>query len=160
MLSALRRSLRAKIVVVVLLTTFAALAVSAVALLIYETRSYGSFLVNDAATQAELLADITAPALVFDDAMAAQGSLELLSKRREIAAAAVYAPDGTRFAAYARAADYMFPPLGAPGTTIDGTALTVFHPIVQNDEVIGTVYLRSSYEIGGRLRDYFLILFA
>ena len=158
MLSAVRRSLRAKIVIVVLLTTFAALAVSAAALLVYETRNYGSFLVNDAATQAELLADIAAPALNFDDPKTAEASLDLLRRRREIVAAAIYAPDGKPFATYSREANYEFPPLGARGARIDGTALTVFHPITQNETVIGTVYLRSSYELAGRLRDYFLIL--
>jgi signal transduction histidine kinase len=160
MLSAFRRSLRAKIVVVVLLTTFAALAVSAVALLVYETRNYGAFLVADAATQAELLADITAPALNFDDPEAARANLELLGRRREITAAAVYSPDGKLFASYSRNPDWQFPPPGAGGTTIEGTALTLFRPIVQNDERIGTLYLRSSYEIAGRVRDYLLILLA
>ena len=158
MLSAIRRSLRAKIFIVVLLTAFAALAVAAAALLFYETRNYGSFLVNDAATQADLLADVVAPAVVFDDPEAARSNLELLSRRREIAAAAVYSADGTLFATYSREPDWKFPPLGRAGTTIEGTALTVFRPIVQNDEVVGSVYLRSSYEIASRVRDYLLIL--
>ncbi len=158
MLSAVRRPLRAKIVIVVLLTTFAALAVSAVALLIYETRNYGAFVVEDAATQADLIADITAPALEFDDSAAAASSLALLGRRPEIDAAAVYSADGQLFATFARAPDTRFPPLGKPGTTIDGRTLTVFHPIVRNDAMLGTLYLHSGYEIGDRLLDYFLIL--
>jgi signal transduction histidine kinase/ActR/RegA family two-component response regulator len=158
MLSAIRKSLRAKIVIVVLLTTFAALAVSAVALLIYETRSYGAFLVADATTQAELLADITAPALEFDDAAAATANLELLRRRAGLDAAAVYTADGKLFAKFERSPDAQFPPLGPRGTTIEGRTLTVFHPIVRNDQMLGTVYLRSSYEIAGRLRDHLLIL--
>jgi signal transduction histidine kinase len=158
MMRTVRRSLRAKIVMVVLLTTFAALAVSAVALLIYEVRNYGAFLVEDATTQAELLADITAPALAFDDPAAAETNLALLSRRREIDAAAVYAPDGSLFATYTRTPDTKVPPLGPAGSTIEGTALTVFHPVVQNDQVLGTVYLRSSYDLGDRVLDYLLIL--
>jgi signal transduction histidine kinase/ActR/RegA family two-component response regulator len=158
MLSAIRRSLRAKVVIVVLLTTFAALAVSASVLLVYEIRNYAAFLIQDAATQADLLADITAPALAFDDPEAARANLELLSRRQEISAAAVYSADGEMFARYARNPDTKFPPLGPPGTTIDGRTLTVFHPVVQNNEVLGTVYLRSSYVIGDRGRDYVFIL--
>jgi signal transduction histidine kinase/ActR/RegA family two-component response regulator len=158
MLSAIRRSLRAKVVIVVLLTTFAALAVSASVLLVYEIRNYAAFLIQDAATQADLLADITAPALAFDDPEAARANLELLSRRQEISAAAVYSADGEMFARYARNPDTTFPPLGPPGTTIDGRTLTVFHPVVQNNEVLGTVYLRSSYVIGDRGRDYVFIL--
>lgn len=158
MLSAIRRSLRSKIVSVVLSTTLVALAVSAAALLVYETRSYGSFLVSDALTQAEILADITAPALVFDDPAAAAANLKPLGRRREIEAAAVYTKDGDTFATFAASPEFSFPPLGPPGTSVEGTALSVFQPITQNGEVIGTVFLRSSYGIGGRIRDYFLIL--
>jgi signal transduction histidine kinase/CheY-like chemotaxis protein len=158
MLSAVRRSLRAKIVIVVLLTTFAALAVSAVALLIYETRTYGAFLVADATTQAEVLADITAPALEFDDPAAATANLELLRRRAGLDAAAIYTADGRLFAQFERSPGTQFPPLGHSGTTIEGRTLTVFHPIVRNEQTLGTVYLRSSYEIGNRLRDYLLIL--
>jgi signal transduction histidine kinase/ActR/RegA family two-component response regulator len=159
MLNAIRRSLRAKIVLVVLLTTFAALLVSAVALLIYEVRNYAEFLVADAASQANLLADITAPALAFDDPEAAAANLELVGRRPDIRAAAVYTATGELFAHYSQSRDAIFPPLGAPGTTIDGRTLTVFEPVIQNDEVLGTVYLRSSYEIGNRVEDYLLILF-
>jgi signal transduction histidine kinase/ActR/RegA family two-component response regulator len=158
MLSTIRRSLRAKIVSVVLWTTLVALAVSATALLLYETRNYGAFLVSDAMTQAEILADITAPALVFDDPAAAAANLKPLARRREIEAAAVYAKNGDTFATFSRTPEYVFPPLGPPGTTVEGTALSVFQPVTQNGEVIGTVFLRSSYGIANRLRDYFLIL--
>ena len=158
MLNGVRRSLRAKVVIVVLLTTFAALAVSAGALLVYEIRNYSAFLLEDAETQAELLADITAPALQFDDRAIAHANLELLSRRQEINAAAVYSASGELFASYARTPDAVFPPLGPTGTTIDGRTLTVFEPVVMNDEVWGTVYLRSSYVIGDRVRGYVLIL--
>ena len=98
MLSAVRRSLRAKIVIVVLLTTFVALAVSTATLLVYEAHNYSAFLLNDAATQADLLADITAPALAFDDPAAAEANLQLLSRRQEVSAAAVYSASGELFA--------------------------------------------------------------
>jgi two-component system, sensor histidine kinase len=153
-----RRSLRAKVVIVVLLTTFAALAVSAGALLVYEIRNYSAFLLEDAQTQADLLADITIPALQFDDPAVARTNLELMMQRQEIDAAAVYSANGELFASYARTPDAQFPPLGPPGTTIDGRTLTVFHPVVLNDEVWGTVYLRSSYVIGDRARGYVFIL--
>jgi signal transduction histidine kinase/CheY-like chemotaxis protein len=158
MLSTVRRSLRSKIVWVVLSTTLVALAVSGAALLLYETRSYGEFLVSDALTQAEILADITAPALVFDDPAAATANLKPLARRREIEAAAVYSKNGEPFATFSRSPEYRFPPLGAAGTTVEGTTLSVFQPVTQNGEVIGTVFLRSSYGIGNRIRDYFLIL--
>jgi signal transduction histidine kinase len=158
MLSAVHRSLRAKIVIVVLLTTLGALGVSALALLLYEVRNYGAFLVDDAATQAELMADITAPALRFGDPTSARTNLELLSLRQDINAAAVYTANGEIFASYSRSQDSDFPALGQPGTTIEGRTLTTFQPVVDDGKLLGTVYLRSSYEIGTRIRDYLLIL--
>jgi signal transduction histidine kinase/ActR/RegA family two-component response regulator len=158
MLSAVRRSLRAKIVSVVLLTTFAALGVAAAALIVYEARTYSAFLVADADTQAQILADITAPALAFDDPAGAQMNLELLSTRQEVQAAAIYTADGGIFAQYARASDTTIPAIGATGSTISGTTLTVFRPIVQNDTLLGTVYVQSSYELANRIWDYVFIL--
>jgi signal transduction histidine kinase/ActR/RegA family two-component response regulator len=158
MLNSIRRRLRAKIVIVVLMTTLVALATSAAALLLYERQAYGSLLVNDASTQAQLLADVTAPALVFEDRAAAQETLDLISSRRAIVAAAVYTTSGEIFAKFSRAPDFAFPKFSSSGTTVSGTALSLFHPIVRNGEQIGTIYLRSDYETGARLRDYFLIL--
>jgi signal transduction histidine kinase/ActR/RegA family two-component response regulator len=75
-----------------------------------------------------------------------------------VSAAAVYSASGELFARYARSPETTFPPLGPPGTTVDGRSLTVFEPVIQNGEVLGTVYLRSSYSIGARIFDYVLIL--
>lgn len=158
MLKTIRRSLRMKVVSIVLLTTLAALLVSTFALLTYEVENYGEFLVSDAITQADILAGITAPTLEFDDPDAAKKALELLSNRPAIRAAAIYAPDGQLFATFSRSQAERFPPLGAPGARIDSGTLTLFHPVIKNDAVLGTVYLLSSYDVGARLQDYVVIL--
>ena len=61
MLKSIRRSLRTKVVVIVLMTTLAALLVSTATLLTYEIDTYRGFLINDATTQADILARISAP---------------------------------------------------------------------------------------------------
>jgi two-component system, sensor histidine kinase len=157
-LSAIRRSLRMKVVSIVLLTTLAALLVSTFVLLTYEVENYGEFLVSDSITQADILAGISAPALQFDDPATAKTNLELLSNRPGIRAAAIYTPDGELFATYSREPGEHFPPLGPTGARIDSGTLTLFHPVVQNDAVLGTVYLQSSYDVGARLEDYLVIL--
>jgi signal transduction histidine kinase/ActR/RegA family two-component response regulator len=158
MLSRIRRSLRGKIVIVVLLTTFTALTLSALVLLWFEVTKHHEFLVDDATTQASILADISAPALAFDDDEAAHTYLELLSSRAGIRSAAVYRPDGELFATFAREEGAQFPPLDAAGMTIDGGILTVFRPVVQNEQVLGSVYLQASYDLQDRLLAYVLIL--
>ncbi len=158
MLKSIRRSLRTKVVAIVLMTTVAALLVSTAVLLTYEIDTYRGFLINDATTQADILARISAPALAFDDPETARNNLELLSNRPGIRAAAIYLPDGKLFATYSRDAAVKFPALKLPGARVEGTTLTLFLNVEQNDEVLGTVYLESSYDLVDRLEDYLVIL--
>jgi signal transduction histidine kinase len=156
--SAVRRSLRTKVVIVVLVTTFIALSVATALMLTNEVDYYRNFLLADATTQADLLARMSAPALQFDDPKAAATNLELLSNRPSIRAAALYTPDGTLFATFSRPDSPAFPPLGQAGVRISGRTLTMFQPIIQNDELLGTVYVESKYDLADRVLDYVLIL--
>ena len=61
------RSLRSKMIAVVLLTTLAALAVALGAMVANDVRRSQQAWTADLMTQAELLAQATAPALSFDD---------------------------------------------------------------------------------------------
>ena len=160
MLSTIRRSLHTKVVMIVLATTFVALVVSTLTLLSYEASNYGQFLVTDATTQAGILSRVSAPTLAFDDPETAKTNLELLSNRPGIRAAAIYGPDGSLFASYSRTPNLAFPPLGEPGVQIEGTTLTLFRPIVQNGDVLGTVYLQATYDRASRVHDYLVILVA
>jgi len=157
-LSAVRRSLRTKVVIVVLVTTFIALSLATALMLTNEVDYYRNFLLADATTQADLLARVSAPALQFDDPKAAATNLELLNNRPSIRAAAIYTPDGTIFATFSRPDSPAFPPLGPPGVKISGGTLTMFQPIVQNEERLGTVYLESVYDLRDRVGAYVLIL--
>ena len=155
---AVRRSLRTKVVVVVLVTTFIALSVATALMLTNEIDYYRSFLLDDATTQADLLARVSAPALQFDDPKAATTNLSLLNNRPSIRAAAIYTPDGTLFATYSRSDSPGFPPVGQAGVRVSGGTLTMFLPVVQNDERLGTVYLESTYDLADRVRSYLFIL--
>ncbi len=160
MLRLIRRSLRFKVLAVVMLTTLVALLVSAAALVTYEARNYREFLVNDATTQADILARTSTPALQFDDPVSAAETLALLASRRGIVAAALYTLDGTLFAHYARQGIPPPPPrLAAPlGSQFVDGSLELVHPVVASDQRIGTVYLRSKDDLALRLKDYSLIV--
>ena len=146
--------------VITIVTTFAALLVSVVALLSYEAREYRDFLVNDLATQADILAVNTAPALAFKDTEAADANLALLANRSGIVAAAIYTVDGSLFASYQRAGrEVRFPTsVRSQGPQVEGNDLTFFHSVVSHGELLGTVFLQAKYELAGRIRDYLLIL--
>ncbi|MEO8463724.1 MAG: ATP-binding protein [Gammaproteobacteria bacterium] len=150
--------MRTKVVIIVLATSFVALSVATALMLVYEISYYRNFLLADATTQADLLARMNIPALQFDDPQAAATNLDLLNSRPSIRTAAIYSPNGSLFATFPRVDTATFPPLGPPGVQIQGRTLRMFQPIVKNDELLGAVYLESSYDLADRIRDYVLLL--
>lgn len=159
---AIRQSVGRKVMVVVLATTFAALLLTVIALLVYDARTYRESWVNDLATQADILARASAPALAFHDEKAAQENLSLLRVRPNILVGAIYTPGGELFASYVQvgAGDVVPLPLKPlrSGYAIAGNRLMLYQSIVENTEVLGTVYLVGRYELMDRLADYLKIL--
>ena len=155
------QSIRSKVMLVVLATTVAALFVVAIALLLYESRTYERSTADALMTQAEILARASAPALVFDDPVTARENLALLKVQPRISAAAIVTPGGQLFASYG-AVDVFgsgFAPVPqADGYAIEGREIIVFRRIVEYPDVLGTVYVRASYDLDARLRDYLGIL--
>jgi len=155
------RSIHRKLLLVVATTTVAALTVAGIAMEFYDLRTYQQSSVNDLITQADILGRASAPALSFDDPRAAQENLALLKARPSITAAAIYTAKGGLFASYLEdgGADPKFPSLPeADGSRIEGKELVVFKRIVENDEILGTVYLRARYQLFERFKDYLGIL--
>jgi signal transduction histidine kinase len=149
------RSFEQKLGMVVLGTTLAALLVAMSAMVAYDLRLYHRGWVADLGTQAELLARNSAAALAFDDERAARENLALLRYRPEISAAAIYDARGRLFARFALDEAAAFPELPEPdGVRVAGDRVTAFKRIVNNREILGTVYLRGRYEIYDRLLGY------
>lgn len=154
------RSIRTKLVSAVMATTLAALLVSIAIIIGYDLRSYHRSLINDLATQAELVGHMTSAALTFDDPRLANENLALLRTRPQVRAAAIYDANGDLFASY-RAHDEVRPMpaqlSGAPRS--DGEDLVVHQRIVENGETLGTVYLRAENGLLARSLDYLSIAF-
>ncbi len=153
-------SVRSKLILMAVSTTFVALLASSIAMLLYDLRTFQRYWVDDLTTQADIIASVTTPALAFNDAKTAQQNLAVLRVRPQILAGAVYTTAGARFASYSRgAATPTFPARpGTPGYTIEGGQLVVYQNIVDNGEVLGTVYLRARYGLVDRLINYAAIL--
>jgi signal transduction histidine kinase/CheY-like chemotaxis protein len=161
MFEAIQRSVRRKLMFVVLATTFAALSVAASALIVYDLATYRDSSIADVRTQADIVARASAPALAFDDPKAAAGNLALLQARPQIVAAALYDAKGRLFASYPPDLDSGAALPTAPRdetSRIDGDVLSVFHPIVEKGERVGTVYVRARYQLAARLIDYLGII--
>ncbi len=161
MLESIRHSVRRKVILLVLVSTAAALAMSALGLVAYDLRDYEHQWTNDLNTQAEVLARASAPALTFDDHTTGANDLKVMKVRPRVLAAAIYTRDGALFATYTKPGFESIPFPAAPeadGHRVDGDQLLVYRRVVENGEVLGTVYLRALYLPWERLRDYLTII--
>jgi two-component system, sensor histidine kinase len=152
-------TVRGKLILMAVATTFVALLAASVAMLLFDLRAFQRYWTDDLMTQADIMARVTAPALAFNDEETARQNLAVLRVRPQILAAAVYTSDGTRFATYASAPNQTIPARPAPsGYRIEAGEVAVFRNIVENGEMVGTVYLRSRYGLFDRLVSYGAIL--
>ncbi|HLX23449.1 MAG TPA: CHASE sensor domain-containing protein, partial [Usitatibacter sp.] len=150
-------SVRRKLFAGVLLTSLAALLIAATSLFLYDLRSYREWSSTSLEVEAQLLGDATRAALQFDDKAVALQNLAFLKARPSIRAAALYSPRGTIFASYVRPGvpQTEIPPLfGFDGSSIDGDKLSVYRRIMDNNEIVGVVYLAEDLEMYKRVASY------
>lgn len=155
------RSVRTRLVLIVIATTMTALLVAAAAMILYDLQQFRTSLTADLAAQAQLLGQSSAPALVYDDREAARETLALLRAKPNVATGALFAPNGSLFALYARSglAGAELPELPiAEGERIMGNEVVMVRRIVDAGETVGTIYLRGDYPIGTHLRSYAAIV--
>jgi len=95
-------SLRAKLLLLIMSTTFAALCLALVTLAVTGHVNFRDRLQRDAVTSAQIIANSSAGALNCDDPLAAEEILAALSADPHFGAAAIYDADGNRFAEYRR----------------------------------------------------------
>ena len=141
-------SIRNKMFVIVLATTLVALAVALVGNVAGDVWTFHRGLVAEMTTQSTLLGRMTAPALAFDDPKLATSNLHLFDTWPNIEAAAIYDEHGKLFASYVRPGRGKDLPVlpEADGAQVDGARLNVFRRIVGENGIIGTVYMRASYD--------------
>jgi PAS domain S-box-containing protein len=158
-----RTTVRGKLLLLLLTTTAAALLMAGVAMGAYDAYTFRVSIANDLDAQADILGLAVAPALQFEDPGAAREYLELLKARPSIVRAAIYTTKGALFATYSAKAhshgEASFPMLPeADGHRFGDNHLTLSKRIVQDGEILGTVYFDTAYEPFSRLRDYVGIL--
>jgi len=144
-------SIREKLQAVVVVATLAALTCALIGNIVGNVVSYHKRHVAYMGTQAELLGRMTAPALVFDDRQLASDNLALFEAQPNIHAAAIYDARGGLFATYQAPGQQVDLPdvPGLDGAYIRDADLVVYRRIVNEDMVLGTVYLRVGYDLAG-----------
>jgi hypothetical protein len=155
------RSLRGKLTLVVLLTTAIALLTMTTALLRRDLTQYWRSLAADLETEAGILTLSIAPALAFDDRVAAQRNLSALSAKAAILSAALYDADGRLYSQYIRPGSQPPPQeyeAGDSSARLDDGRMEVSRHIVQGGESLGTIRLTASYDLWDHVRAYLTIL--
>lgn len=153
-----QRSIRKKLVAMVMTTTLVALLVSIALVVAYDLRSYHHTLVNDLSTDAELVGHMTSAALTFDDPRLANEDLLLLRASPLVRGAAIYDARGQLFASYSAAGEKQPVPERLDQIDESGNGIMVVsQPIVENGETVGTVVMRAENRILARFIDYLAI---
>jgi signal transduction histidine kinase/ActR/RegA family two-component response regulator len=150
------RTVRQKVLAVVLVTTLVALVVALGLTMSYHLQTRRDAMVTDITMQAELLGHMTAPALAFDDQKLARQNLGLLRFRPIVHAAALYSYSGALFAGYTAPGQKGPPPRasGRDEVSLEGRTLTVYRRIVVDDDFVGTVFMRAEYDVLGAVVSY------
>ncbi|MGZ5199495.1 MAG: ATP-binding protein [Telluria sp.] len=153
------RSIRTKLMAVVMSTTFAATLVSVGTVIGYDLRGYQRALKTDLVSQAELLGHMSAAALNFDDVTVVRENLMLLRMRPAVRAGAIYNAAGKLFASYVAPGEpAVFPSRPATGPSrSSGRYVELAEPIVDGGDVLGTIYLRAENRLLERTLDYLTI---
>jgi len=152
-------SIRRKLAAVITLTTFIALAIAGIALLVIDLRGRANAAEKDIATQAEVVALSSSAALAFDDRRVAGENLRVLRARPNVVAAAIFDAKGSLFASYKSEPDSEIPQHAAQtGAHIKGDSVIVWRPIRDNGEILGMVYVQARHELGSRALEYLGVL--
>lgn len=145
-------SLHAKFVAATMLVGSVATALVTVGFLIYANSATRSGMVREMTALAQVLAENTGAALVFNDPTAAAETLSALRGRPDVVAGRVVKPDGTAFAHFGtmpEVASGRARP-GRDDARFDADGLWVRQPVLLDGEVVGTVELVATLD---RLRD-------
>lgn len=160
------RSVRHKLLLMVLAANFVTLLAAGGALLYHDLMEKQARAASDLSTLAGILGQGSATALEFDDPKVANENLAQLRANPNIVAAAVYTGKGAVFAQFISAQERQSGVAAVPavpqadGFHFQGSELSVFQHISAAQGVVGTVYIRERYELSAWLRDYLLILAA
>ena len=150
-------SIRRKLNLIVMITTFVALLLAGLAVVVFDVRNQLSTLRNDLRAQADIVALASTSALVFDDPKLAREMLSILRASPGIASAAIYDAQGKLFASYlAGQIDSGTIPARAPalGVVLDRDWVKVARPVVSNRDTVGTVYLQVEHDLLPRVLEY------
>jgi PAS domain S-box-containing protein len=150
-------SIRRKLNVIVMITTFFALLLAGLLVVAFDVRNQINTLRTDLQAQADIVALASTSALAFDDPKVGRENLSILRARASVVAAGIYDAQGRLFATYQLEGGAAGPPpdrAPALGIAFDRDWVTIARPVVSNRDVIGMVYLRARHDLLARVLEY------
>jgi PAS domain S-box-containing protein len=147
-----RLPIQRKLVGFIFLTTLTVLLGSYIVLLVYESRSSAQATTHALRTMADIIASNSTAALIYDDPKLAEENLAGLRAETDVSAAALYDKQGNIYAVYPAFLPHSVIPSSpqADGTRFSFRELDLFQPVVQGDNRVGTLFIRSN--LGGLYR--------
>lgn len=136
--------IKQKLMIISMIASSVALLLVSVGLLAYEIVTSRQETLERLATLAEVIADNSIDALVFDDARSAADTLGALQAEKKIVSACIYRSDGRHFAGYRRGRPESECPKRAP-VVLDNTRNDIAFalPMIVEGDQIGQVLIRS-----------------
>ncbi len=155
------RSVRHKLLLMVLVANFFTLVAAGGALLYHDLVEQRNKAAAELQTLGGILGQGSVAALEFDDTKVANENLAQLRANPNIVAAAIYTAKGQLFARYAldeQQAKALPTAPQADSVVFDGGELAMFKHIAGRSDKVGTIYLKERYEITAWLLNYLAIL--
>jgi len=148
--------IKQKLVIIIMVTTAAALITAGLGIVIADSLLFRGYLRRDLSATARMIADNSTGALAFNDPAAAAQTLVALRELPHVIGACIYQPDTRVFATYSREGRVDCPPAQrGDGVRFVGDRLTVSQTILLDNRPLGTLILSYDLtEIGERIRLY------
>ncbi len=154
-------SIRNKQMLISMLTSGVALLLACTGFVLYDVLTAQEEMRQNLLTLAEVLGNNSTGALDFNVPKEATEVLSALKARADVTAACIYTKDGTVFARYAQSgspADSVPPPCQPAGHRFERDRMLLFHPVEQNGEVLGTLFIQANLDaLAQRMQQYLKI---
>jgi len=136
-------NIRRKLMVTGVLTTSLALLMAGLAIAAYQLIQYRTDVAAELKSVGDMIAVNSSAPLIFGDRASAARTLAPLTAESRVAEAAIYQPDGKKFATYVRPGVRNTLPPSAPARGLGRFDLQISRPVIVDGETLGVVYLRS-----------------
>ncbi|TAK07919.1 MAG: PAS domain S-box protein, partial [Candidatus Manganitrophaceae bacterium] len=143
------RSIKAKLMLLTVLTSGIVLLLAGAASITYHVIKVRQNLTYNLSTLAAVIGTNSTAALTFNDPKAGEETLAALAAYPHVMTAAIYTKEGRVFATYVGKGTqegFLPPPVQESVSRFERNSLILFRPIDLGDERVGTVYIQSDLE--------------